>query len=132
MITQYEIENVLLADCFSKSRKIEKLNLLKIDDSLKQAVKIKILKDESLETVMDRAEDDDKNHWIQFFGVKAGIDLLTIGKVQPENMLSMALLPTDDFRDSVKIAVETAKKLNEQTKLAEKEINLDLLPDNLI
>jgi len=132
MITQYEVENVLLADCFSKARKIEKLNLLEIDDSLKQVVKTKILKDESLKTVMDRAEEDDKNHWIQLYGVRAGIDLLTIGKVQPENMLSMALLPIDDFRDSVKVAVEMARKLNEHTKLAEKEINLDLLPDNLI
>ena len=136
MITQYQIENVMLADCFSKARKIQKLeNLAKlhsINEEMLEKIQKNILEDETIDEVMNRKEQDDKQHWVTLLGTRAGIDLLTIGKVQPENMLPMALLPIEDFRDSVKVAVETARLLNEQTKRAEKEIQTDLLPDNLI
>lgn len=136
MITQYQIENIWLADSFSKARKINKLqelaDLYSIDSKVVEKVQKNILENETLDEVMSREEQDERQHWVTFLGTKAGVDLLTIGKVQPENMLPMALLPIDDFRESVKIAVETARKLNDHTKQAEKEINNDLLPDNLI
>lgn len=123
MITQYEIENIYLANCFSKSRKINKLEELNLSDkTLKDKILKNILDGESLEKVLARAENDDKQHWITFLGRKAAADLLTLGKVQPETMLEMSALPKDDFREVVKIATSTARSLNDITIEAEREL----------
>ena len=123
MITQYEIENVLLANCFSKARKIEMLEVIEINDSaLKDKVLKNILDGEKLKDVLARAAADDRQHWITFFGRKAAADLLSLGKVQPETMLEMSALPIEDFREVVKIATSTARSLNDITIAAEREL----------
>jgi hypothetical protein len=123
MITQYELENITLANIFSKSRKIEKLeNILDIPEELRKKVVKNILDGEKLEAVMSRAEDDDRQHWITLLGKKAAADLLSLGKVQPETMLEMSALSIEDFREVVKIATSTARSLNDITIEAEREL----------
>ena len=68
---------------------------------------------------------------IQKLGRSAGVDLLTLGKVQPENMLAMAGLG-DDFQEAVKVATSTARKLNQKTIDAEKDLNEELIPTNTL
>ncbi len=127
MITQYEIEHVLLAKEYSKARKLLKLYELNIEDSFKESIKEKILNGETLEEVMSRKESDDRMHWITLLGKRASADLLSLGKVQPETMLEMSSLPNDDFREVVKIATSTARSLNEITIDAERELSLNTI-----
>jgi hypothetical protein len=129
MKTEYEIDNIILGNIFSKARKLEKLDIL---DLVTDERKERILDGETEEAVMYRAEADDKIHWITLLGRRAAADLLTLGKVQPETMLDMSALPEEDFRDVVKIATRTARKLNELTVDAEKELNLDTISSELI
>jgi hypothetical protein len=132
MKTNYEIEYIKLGNIFSKSRKLEKLSQLVIDDHVYTAIKEKILDGETEEAVQARAEADDRIHWITLLGRRAAVDLLTLGKVQPETMLEMSALPEHDFREAVKIATGTARKLNDITVEAEKELNLDTISSELI
>lgn len=127
MYTKYQIVNVILANEHSKARKLSKLYTVEADEDLKKEIAAEILNDETKEEVMARAEADDRLHWITVAGRKAAADLLTLGKVQPEHMLEMASLPLDDFKEAVKIATSTARKLNDTTVEAEKELNLDTI-----
>ena len=129
MKSEYEIENIELGNIFSKARKLAKLKELGLYTEERTA---KILDGETEEAVLARAEADDKIHWITLLGRRAAADLLTLGKVQPETMLEMSSLPEEDFRAVVKVATGTARKLNDLTVEAEKELNLDTIPDELI
>jgi hypothetical protein len=129
METEYEINNIILGNIFSKARK---LNMLKILDLDTPERKEQILDGETEEAVLARAEADDKIHWITLLGRKAAADLLTLGKVQPETMLEMSALPEEDFRAVVKVATSTARKLNDLTVEAEKELNLNTISSELV
>lgn len=132
MITQYQIEYIELGNCFSKSRKIERLEQLSIDKLLKEKVLKNILDGETLTKVMARAEEDDKIHWITLLGKKAAADLLSLGKVQPETMLEMSALPKEDFRQVVKIATSTARSMNDLTIEAERELATNTIQSALM
>jgi hypothetical protein len=125
MKTLYEVLNVDLAQEYTKKRKTEKANELRLEQ---------VLLDEVIAVIelMNIPEDDEQYHWIQKLGNAAGADLLTLGKVQPENMLAMFGLGVEDFKEAVKVATRTARMLNDSTIAAEKELNDDLVPDNLL
>jgi hypothetical protein len=132
MITDYQIENIDLGNIFSKARKLEKLESLLLSEDRTKKIKEKILDGETEEAVIARAETDDKIHWITILGRRAAADLLTLGKVQPETMLEMSALPIEDFKEVVKIATSTARRLNDITVEAEKELNLNTITSELI
>lgn len=132
MYTKYQIFNVVLANEHSKARKLTKLYSLELNDEDLKAYEAEVLDGEDKAAVMARAEADDRQHWITVIGKKAAVDLLTLGKVQPEHMLEMAALPLDDFREAVKIATGTARKLNDITAEAERELNLDMVANELV
>ena len=56
----------------------------------------------------------------------AAIDILTIGKVQPEHMSYMVALPDEAFKASVKEATSIAKQLNYEVQQIEAELQADL------
>jgi len=123
MKTFYEVMNIDLAQEYTKARKLNKLSTLVIGDAqVEIAVKTAI-------EGMDIPEDDDRHHWIQKIGRAMGADLLTIGKVQPENMLAAAALNTEDFKEAVKIAVAGANELNQYTIAAEQSIKTDTISE---
>ena len=132
MITQYEIEHVLLANEYSKASKLLKLYSLDVEDAFKEKMKEKVLNGESVEAVMSRIESDDRMHWITFLGKKASADLLTLGKVQPETMLEMSSLPKEDFKEAVKIATSTARSLNEITIDAERDLSVNTIHKSVV
>lgn len=135
-ISLYQLKNVILADQYTKSRKLIMLDdLLYHDDisrDLYDTAKAEILQEESEETVIGNFEFDDREHWIQVYANKTAADLLTLGKVQPETMLSMALLPVEDFEEVVKYATIKANTLNKSTMEVEKQINLNSVPSDLL
>jgi hypothetical protein len=123
MKTLYEILNVDLAQEYTKARKIAKLAT--IETNLDAEVT-------TIVDAMDIPNDDDRYHWIQTFGRAAGADLLTLGKVQPENMLKMASLSAEDFQEAVKVATNSARSWNQLTVAAEKEMNAETLPSTMV
>lgn len=116
MKTLFEVLNVDLAQEYTKTRKHALLENLNLEEDLLADVKSAI-------DAMDIPEDDDRHHWIQKLGRTAGADLLTLGKVQPENMLAMAALDPKDFQAAVKVATGSARNWNTLTVDAEKDLN---------
>jgi len=125
MKTLYEVLNVDLAQEYTKARKLSKVETLDLDEQLKIAVEKEI---ESMEI----PEDDDRLHWIQKLGKAAGADLLTLGKVQPENMIAIASLSPDDFQEAVKVATNSARNWNQLTIAAEKDLNQETIPNTML
>jgi hypothetical protein len=126
MKTLYEVLNVDLAQEYTKSRKLAKLAKLELGDAQAEIEAKKAIK------AMDIPEDDDRHHWIQTFGRAAGADLLTLGKVQPENMIKMASLSAEDFQAAVKVATSSARNWNQLTVDAEKDLNAETLPNTMV
>jgi hypothetical protein len=127
MKTLYEVLNVDLAQEYTKARKLAVVEKLatNLGAELEAEVKTAI-------AAMDIPTDDDRYHWIQTFGRAAGADLLTLGKVQPENMLAMASLGADDFKEAVKVATSSARGWNDLTVTAEKELNAETIPSTMV
>lgn len=125
MKTLYELLNVDLANEHTKARKLAKLETLEVESGLAKDVNTAI-------AAMDIPADDDRYHWIQTFGRASGADLLTLGKVQPENMLAMASLGAEDFKEAVKVATNSARTWNQLTVQAEKELNAETLPNTMV
>jgi len=136
MLSKYEIENVILAEQYTKSRKILTLNSLEPttekEKELIQQVKEKILKDKSEKDVLDHLESEETEYWINYFGNRAAADLISLGKVQPETMLAMSRLSEKDFTEAVKIATKSARRINNIVIEAEAELNMNLIPEELI
>ena len=125
MKTLYEVLNIDLAQEYTKARKRAVLETIELDAQLKTEAN-KAIDD------MIIPEDDDRLHWIQKIGNAAGADLLTIGKVQPENMLAMAALSEDDFQECVKVATGSARDWNQLTISAEKDLNQETMPNTML
>lgn len=125
MKTLYEILNVDLSQEYTKARKRAVLETIEMDAETQIAATKAI--DE-----MDIPEDDDRLHWIMTFGKAAGADLLTLGKVQPENMIKMASLSADDFQECVKVATGSARDWNKLTISAEKDLNQESMPSTML
>lgn len=125
MKSLYEVINVDLAQEYTKERKLAVLESLNLNAEVQAQAKSAI-------EAMNIPQADERHHWIQKIGRAAGADLLTIGKVQPENMLAMAALGEEDFKEAVKVATSAARKLNEQTIAAEKELNEETIPSTMV
>jgi hypothetical protein len=134
-ISLYQLKNIILAEQYTKSRKLIKLNSLlsqsEISQDLYNQAKESVLEEETEVTVMSNFESEESEHWIQHYANLTAADLLTLGKVQPETMLAMSLLPTADFEEVVKYATLKANRLNTSTMEVEKRINLNTLPSAL-
>lgn len=127
MKTLYEVLNVDLAQHYTKARKLAMVE--RLSDDLDADLEAEVRK---AVAGMDIPEDDDRYHWIQTFGRAAGADLLTLGKVQPENMLRMASLSPDEFKECVKVATGSARGWNDLTVAAEKELNQETMPSTMV
>ena len=125
MKTLYEVLNVDLAQEYTKERKKAAATALNLDGDLYKEV-FAAIDDMVIPT------DEDRLHWIQKLGRVAGADLLTLGKVQPESMLAMASLPSDDFKEAVKVATSAARSWNEYTVQAEKDLNEETMPSTML
>lgn len=118
--------NIDLAKEYTKERKLAKLATLGIlDTEIEADAKDAI-------AALDIPEADERHHWIQRIGNVMAADLLTIGKVQPENMLVASSLCKEDFQEAVKVAVKGANDLNQYTVAAEQAIKADVITDKIV
>ena len=127
MKTLFEVINIDLAQEYTKQRKLAKVEQLAtaLGEDLEAEVRTAI-------SSMDIPEDDERHHWVQKLGNIMAADLLTIGKVQPENMLAASALEKDDFQQAVKVAVKGANNLNQFTIAAEQAIKADTITDKIV
>lgn len=124
MKSLYEVINIDLAQEYTKERKKEAATSLNLDGPLYKEVFAAI-------NNMDIPDDDERHHWINVIAHKAAADLLTLGKVQPENMVEMSALSEEDFSEAVSIAVKKARVLNDQTVAAEANLNVDTISETI-
>jgi len=68
----------------------------------------------------------EEEYWVNRLGKLAAIDILTIGKVQPEHMNYMVALEDEAFAACVKTATSIAKQLNYEVQQIEAELQADL------
>ena len=118
MRSKYEIENIFLAGLYTPSRKLMALNAETWTDEETThvaAIKETICNSDTEDAVLARFEDEDRMQWIHAFGHAAAADLITIGKVQPDNMTAMHCLPSADFAEAVKVCTSVAREINEAT-----------------
>lgn len=136
MLSKYELENVILSQSYTPSRKLLLLKSLESklpnDNKLISEFKDHILNSETENDILQNLEKEEPEHWANFYGRKAACDLLTIGKVQPETMLAMSTLPNDDFINAIKIATQIAKKLNDKVIEVETDIEVNMIPEHLV
>ena len=124
MKSLYEVINIDLANDYTKTRKKATTESLGLDGELYEEVY------EAIDN-MTIPEDDERHHWINVIAHKAAADLLTLGKVQPENMVVMSSLSEEDFGEAVTIAVKKARVLNDQTVAAEANLNVDTISETI-
>lgn len=124
MKSLYEVINIDLANDYTKTRKKDTTDSLSLEAELYEDVFAAI-------DNMDIPNDDERHHWINVIAHKAAADLLTLGKVQPENMVIMSSLSEEDFSEAVSIAVAKARQLNSQTVEAEANLNIDTIQETI-
>ena len=135
--TRFEIETFVLGSHPTASRKAQaitvELEAAKAanhpDLPVLQAVYDDFAANNNVEELLANIEAEEEQYWIERLAKLAAIDILTIGKVQPETMHHMAALSDDAFAASVKSATVLAKTLNENVRQIEAELATDLVQD---
>lgn len=133
--TRFEIETFVLGAHPTPGRKAQALmaDLLQAraekhpDLPVLEAVYESFAKEHNVEELLNNIEDQEEEYWVQRLGRLAAIDILTIGKVQPEHMSYMASLNDEAFAACVKTATTLAKELNESVQQIEAELGSDLV-----
>ena len=133
--TRFEIETFVLGAQPTLARKAQALLLEVTEARATQHPDLEVLEavvadftaaNGSLEELVAGIEESEEEYWVQRLGKLAAIDILTIGKVQPEHMAYMAALSDDAFAATVKTATVLAKTLNEQVRTIEAELGDEL------
>ena len=135
-ISYYELKNIINSQNYTKSRKLmvlqELVELPEVSSSLYTKLLSEILGGETEDAVLARFEDEESVHWIHHYANTVTADLLTLGKVQPETMLAISLLPTEDFQEIIKLATIRANQLNTVTMEVERKLQIDTIPTEIV
>ena len=132
----YELKNIVISQNYTKSRKLKTLldfrGIEEVPPHVYTTVLHELLDGETEDAVLSRFEHEDRVHWIHYYANKVSADLLTLGKIQPETMLELGNLPEQDYEEAVIVATKKANKLNTATIEAERKMNLDIIPKELV
>ena len=132
--TRFEIETFLLGAHPTKARQAQQLvsELEQAratnhpDLAVLEAVYTDFSAENDVEALLAGIEESEEEYWVQRLARLAAIDILTIGKVQPEHMSYMASLSDAAFAQCVKNASSLAKTLNDQVREVEAELSSTL------
>lgn len=80
----------------------------------------------SMDSLVAAVEESEEEYWVNRLAKLAAIDILTIGKVQPEHMAYMAAMSDEAFAATVKSATALAKSLNSSVQEIEAELESEL------
>jgi len=132
--TRFEIETFVLGAHPTPARKAQVLTqeLMQARETQHPDLQVleEIYKDFSAEhdvdALMKDIESTEEEYWVNRLAKLAAIDILTIGKVQPEHMSYIASLEDDAFAACVKSATSIAKQLNYEVQQIEAELQSEL------
>ena len=133
--TRFEIETFLLGAHPTAARKAQVLHaeLMQAraenhpDLPVLEAIMADFSKENDVDALIAGIEESEEEYWVNRLARLAAIDILTIGKVQPEHMNYMASLSDEAFAASVKSATQLAKSLNESVREIEAELGSDIV-----
>ena len=133
--TRFEIETFLLGSHPTPSRQAHALTLeLEAakesghpDLLMLQTVYDDFAAKHDVASLLANIEDSEEDYWIQRLAKLAAIDILTIGKVQPEHMNYIVSLSDNAFAACVKTTATLAKTLNEEFKTVEAELDAGMM-----
>lgn len=134
--TRFEIETFLLGGQPTVARKAHALKLEMMQAEANQHPDLEVLQavaadfevaNGKIDELVANIEESEEEYWVNRLAKLAAIDILTIGKVQPEHMAYMASLSDEAFAACVKSASALAKTLNEQVRVVEAELGDELL-----
>jgi hypothetical protein len=132
--TRFEIETFVLGAHPTPARKAQVLTqeLMQAREAQHPDLQIleEIYKDFSAEHDVDALTKDiestEEEYWVNRLAKLAAIDILTLGKVQPEHMSYMVSLEDEAFAACVKSATSIAKQLNYEVQQIEAELQSEL------
>ena len=133
--TRFEIETFVLGAHPTNARKAQVLmaDLLQArsekhpDLPVLEAIYADFSAQHDVTKLLENIETEEEEYWVKRLGRLAAIDILTIGKVQPEHMNYIASLSDEAFAACVKTATALAKELNESVREIEAELGSDLV-----
>lgn len=133
--TRFEIETFLLGAHPTTARKAMVLQNELMDARATNHPDLAILEEVakdfeaangSFDSLTAAVEESEEEYWVKRLAKLAAIDILTIGKVQPEHMAHMAALNDEAFSACVKSTTVLAKTLNESVQQIEAELGPEL------
>lgn len=133
--TRFEIETFVLGAHPTTARKAQALLVDLTEARLSNHPDLEVLEaiaadfvaeHGELETLVADIESSEEEYWIEKLAKLAAVDILTIGKVQPEHMNYMTALSDEAFTACVKSTTALAKSLNESVRTIEAELDSDL------
>jgi len=135
--TRFEIETFVLGAHPTPARKAQVLmtELLQARESshpdlpVLEAIHADFSKEHDIEALLANIEETEEEYWVNRLAKLAAIDILTIGKVQPEHMNYMVALDDEAFGACVKSATAIAKSLNNEVMQVEAELQTELASD---
>ena len=85
-----------------------------------------------VKALLDNIETYEEQYWVDRLARLAAIDMLTIGKIQPDHMNRIAALNDVAFANCVKTTTQLAKILNDGVVQAERQLSQDMVPQELM
>jgi|TARA_B100000953_G_scaffold297574_1_gene292656 hypothetical protein len=132
--TRFEIETFVLGAHPTPARKAQVLTQELMQARETQHPDLQVLEEihkdfsaeHDVDALMKDIESTEEEYWVNRLAKLAAIDILTIGKVQPEHMSYIASLEDDAFAACVKSATSIAKQLNYEVQQIEAELQSEL------
>ena len=132
--TRFEIETFVLGAHPTPARKAQVLTQELMQAREEQHPDLQILEEiykdfsaeHDVDALMNDIESSEEEYWVNRLAKLAAIDILTIGKVQPEHMNYMVALEDEAFAACVKSATAIAKQLNYEVQQIEAELQSEL------
>jgi hypothetical protein len=132
--TRFEIETFVLGAHPTASRKAQVLTTELMQAREQQHPDLPVLEaihkdfaaEHDIDALLANIEESEEEYWVARLSKLAAIDILTIGKVQPEHMNYMVALEDEAFAACVKQATAIAKQLNYEVQQVEAELQTEL------
>jgi len=132
--TRFEIETFVLGAHPTPARKAHALTQELMQAREQQHPDLPVLEEvyknfsaeHDVDALLANINDSEEEYWVHRLAKLAAIDILTLGKVQPEHMNYMVALQDEAFSACVKEATSIAKQLNYEVQQIEAELQSEL------
>jgi len=132
--TRFEIETFVLGAHPTPARKAHALTQELMQAREQQHPDLPVLEEvyknfsaeHDVDALLANINDSEEEYWVHRLAKLAAVDILTIGKVQPEHMNYMVALEDEAFSACVKETTSIAKQLNYEVQQIEAELQSEL------